>query len=91
MHRRVQVIVSGIVQGVAFRHHTCREAVRHGVSGWVRNLPDGTVEGCFEGEATAVTTLVDWCHHGPSLARVDRVTVTDVPYQGEFTGFFIRS
>ncbi len=86
---RKRVIVSGDVQGVFFRD-TCRTvAQQHGVAGWVRNLPDGTVEAVFEGEEDAVERLVSWAHEGPPAATVDRVLVYDEPPEG-LNGFEIR-
>jgi len=87
MKIRVLITVTGRVQGVGFRYHTGRQARVLGVSGWVRNLPDGAVEGCFEGDETAVSALVDWCHSGPPAARVDRVNVTRQEYTGELREF----
>jgi len=89
MKCRVTVTVHGRVQGVAFRHHTCRRAGELGVSGWVRNLPDGSVEGLFEGDESAVQALVEWCRTGPPAAAVERVDVRTGSYSGEFTGFSI--
>ncbi|GAA0674902.1 acylphosphatase [Kitasatospora atroaurantiaca] len=86
---RSRVIVSGEVQGVFFRDTCRRVAQEHRVAGWVRNLPDGTVEAVFEGEAAAVIRLVDWAHHGPATAIVDRVYVHDENPVG-LTGFEIR-
>ncbi len=90
MNKRVHVIVSGRVQGVNFRRATQQTAQGLGVSGWVRNLPDGAVEGCFEGEASAVDALVAWCQEGPSYARVDRLELKEEPFTGEFAGFQVR-
>ena len=87
MSKRVRVIVTGRVQGVNFRHYTSKNARRLGVKGWVRNLSDGSVEGCFEGEATAVDALVDWCRQGPDYARVDGVELHSEPFTGEFEEF----
>ena len=86
---RTRVIVSGLVQGVNFRHHTRMQAEALRVSGWVRNLPDGRVEGCFEGEKEAVEALVAWCRRGPDWARVEGVEAAQEPYTGEFDGFTI--
>jgi acylphosphatase len=72
---RYRVLVSGRVQGVFFRDTCRRLAVENGVTGWVRNLPDGRVEAVFEGTAEDVGRLVEWARHGPRLAAVDRVTV----------------
>jgi acylphosphatase len=84
---RTKVVVHGLVQGVAFRHYTCRRAMELGVTGWVRNLPDGSVEGLFEGDETAVKALVEWCRSGPPAARVERLDLRDDTYRGEFNSF----
>ena len=78
--RRVRV--HGRVQGVFFRDSTQREAEARGVSGWVTNRDDGTVEAHFEGEAQAVDALVAWCRSGPSRAQVDAVDVVDAEPSG---------
>lgn len=86
---RRRVIVSGLVQGVFFRDSTRRAAAVHGVAGWVRNLPDGTVEAVFEGDADAVARMVAWARRGPSRAVVEKVQVYDEPPE-RLTGFSIR-
>lgn len=86
---RAHVKISGRVQGVVFRESTRREAETHWVSGWVRNLPDGRVEAVFEGEDMDVRQLVQWCHKGPSRARVDDVQVEWEEYTGKFDDFQI--
>ena len=91
MMTRTAVVVHGRVQGVAFRHHACLRALELGVTGWVRNLPDGSVEGLFEGDETAVNALVAWCRSGPSTARVDRLDVCDGTYRSEFDSFLITN
>jgi acylphosphatase len=83
-------VVAGRVQGVGFRFHVEAAARREGVHGWVRNLPDGTVEAWIEGEAASVDRLEAALRRGPSGARVDAVTVEDVPPTGRPTGFSIR-
>jgi len=87
---RATVIVRGRVQGVAFRYHTVRTAVRHQVTGWVRNLADGSVEACIEGEESDVQAVVQWCRMGPDHARVDELIEKRGEYTGEFAGFSIR-
>ena len=72
---RRRVVVTGYVQGVFFRETTRRRALAAGVSGWVRNRPDGSVEAVFEGEREDVERLVAFCEEGPRGARVDRVDV----------------
>jgi len=87
--KAVDVRVSGLVQGVFFRAGCAAEADRLGVNGWVSNESDGTVAGHFEGPATAVDQLVDWCRRGPRQARVDDVLVRDAQATGS-TGFATR-
>lgn len=62
--RRARVFVSGKVQGVFYRASTQEEALRQGLAGWVRNLPDGQVEAVFEGTPEAVEDMINWCHTG---------------------------
>ncbi len=86
----MHIYVSGIVQGVSFRYYTLQEAVRCGVTGWVRNVPDGRVEAVIEGEEAAVDRMLAWCREGPRAARVDHVEVLSETPTGEFQGFRIR-
>jgi acylphosphatase len=79
---RRRVLVSGLVQGVFYRDTCQRIAAARGVSGWVRNLPDGRVEAVFEGSADAVQHLVDWARQGPSKAIVTGIAVHDEPAEG---------
>ena len=86
---RVHLIIEGRVQGVWFRESTRKEAVSLGVFGWVRNLPDGTVEVMAEGPKEAVKGLVSWCRHGPPVASVDHVHEKYQEWKGEFQSFEI--
>jgi acylphosphatase len=86
---RRRVVVSGRVQGVFFRDTCRREAARHGVIGWVRNCPDGTVEAVFEGPADAVSAMVAWARRGPTQAVVDDVLTFDETPEGG-TSFAVR-
>lgn len=86
---RRHVLVAGRVQGVFFRDSCRTEAVRAGVSGWVRNRADGQVEAVFEGELEAVERLVAWCRQGPPRARVNGVEVRNEEPSGE-RGFAVR-
>lgn len=72
---RRRVVVHGFVQGVFFRDSVRRHALTAGVTGWVRNNRDGTVEAVLEGENVAVERLVEFCREGPRGAHVDRVEV----------------
>ncbi len=87
---RVHVIVYGKVQGVFFRYETQQAAIARGVVGWVRNLPDRTVEGVFEGPQDKVQSLLDWCHQGPPASRVDKVDATWLSAEDKFKSFEIR-
>jgi len=87
---RAHVLINGRVQGVFFRSETQDEALRKGVTGWVRNLPDGKVEAVFEGEKDKIEALIEYCRRGPPGARVTRVEVKWENYTGEFRSFNIR-
>ena len=88
--RRVKAIVSGRVQGVSYRASTVEEARRLGISGWVRNRPDGAVELEAEGAPDSIAALLAWCEHGPAAARVTRVDAEDLALTYADTGFSIR-
>jgi len=89
MRRRFVAIVHGVVQGVAFRESTRREATRLGVSGNVRNVPDGTVRVVAEGGRASLDELLVWLGRGPAEAQVDRVDVEWGEPSGESEGFRI--
>ena len=89
MKGRARVVLSGRVQGVGFRQHAVEVAHRYGVTGWVRNLPDGRLEALAEGEKEAVDSLPARCKHGPRLARIDEMKVNGEPHRGEFVDFRI--
>jgi acylphosphatase len=87
--KQVQIRVHGRVQGVFFRASTQREAKRLGLTGWVRNRRDESVEIVAEGEETGIKDLVAWAQHGPSAARVERIDVRWRSFVGEFCDFRI--
>ena len=87
--KRAHLVIQGRVQGVFFRATTQDEAVRLGLTGWVRNLWNGDVEALFEGEEEKVKEMVAWCHQGPSYARVNNVEVKWEEATGEFRSFQI--
>jgi acylphosphatase len=89
MKKRYHVIVSGRVQGVFFRANTCKSARALGLTGWVRNLPDGRVETVFEGETNKAEAMLAWCRTGTPPARVDHIEFTEGTAEGCFTGFDI--
>jgi acylphosphatase len=87
---RVAVQIHGIVQGVGFRYFTRRTAQSLGLSGWVRNLPDGTVEAVLEGPRTDVETSLAALRQGPAGSRVDRLKIDHQDYQGDVEAFEVR-
>lgn len=89
MPKRIHVLISGRVQGVCFRGETKRMADSLGITGWVKNTRDGRVEAVFEGEESAITSILEWCRKGPPLARVTHLDVIEEPATGSCTGFRI--
>lgn len=83
-------IVGGRVQGVGFRFFVHRAAAVEGLHGWVRNLPDGSVEIRAEGEAEALERFERQVRQGPPRSRVDTIDVTDAGATGSDTGFNVR-
>jgi acylphosphatase len=90
MAQQFHAIVHGRVQGVSFRYYAKIEADRLGLTGWVRNLPDGTVEATASGPREALDSLVRWLRHGPSGARVTGVEVDWIDDPQTFEAFDIR-
>lgn len=89
-HRRVRLVVSGRVQGVGFRYFTQRQGERHGLVGWVKNLPCGNVETEAQGDAGLVDEFIRAVGRGPSSAQVVNVQITDVPLNDRDEDFSIR-
>ena len=81
----LRLVIHGRVQGVFFRDSMRREAQRLDITGWVRNLSDGTVEAAVQGEPGAVDAIVRWAHHGPQHAQVTRVVIE--PDHGSYNRF----
>jgi acylphosphatase len=88
--RRANLRIRGKVQGVSYRESARIEALRLGLTGWVRNLPDSSVEAVVEGPVEALEAFVTWCHRGPTLARVSGVERTEHPARGEFSTFTVE-
>lgn len=82
--------VSGIVQGVAYRYFTRETATRLGLTGWVRNLPDGRVEAFLQGPEQALQDCISAMEAGPPHAKVDSVTQQDTSEAPDVTGFTIQ-
>ena len=82
------LVISGRVQGVGFRFYMERKARDLGITGWVRNRRDGSVESLVHGDPSAVETIIEWARRGPSSAVVAEVRVSDG--EGEFDRFEVR-
>jgi acylphosphatase len=89
-HVRVRLKIEGRVQGVYFRTSTVQEAHRLGVTGWVMNCPDGSVETVAEGTRAKIDQFIAWCRRGPPGAQVHRVESEWAPFRNEFQGFRIK-
>jgi acylphosphatase len=87
---RARLRVDGKVQGVFFRASTVEQAVKLGLTGWVRNCPDGSVEVLAEGRKEKIDALANWCRQGPPGARVRGITIDWEHYRDEFEDFRVR-
>jgi len=88
--KNIRAVVDGRVQGVCFRAYTREAALRYGVKGWVRNLPDGSVEALVCGDAGRVDRMIAWLHQGSPMSRVSRVTLEEMEPDEQFFDFEIR-
>jgi acylphosphatase len=86
---RVLVLIEGRVQGVFFRASTRDEARARGLTGWVRNLPDGRVAALFEGDKRLVENMLAWCRQGPPYSYVHHVEEEWQAPLGDMTDFRI--
>lgn len=84
-----RMVVAGRVQGVGFRYALADEAAALGLTGWVRNRSDGTVEACVQGPAAAVQRLVAWARKGPPAARASGVSVSDMDAPSPLLASFV--
>lgn len=84
---RARLIIEGVVQGVFFRATMAETARMHGVRGWARNNPDGTVEAVLEGDEDRVEKVIQWSRIGPPRARVDKIDISREEFKDEFDGF----
>lgn len=89
MRRRVQLLISGRVQGVFFRASTQKIANKYDIYGKVKNLPDGRVEVIAEGENEAMEKFIAWCHRGPDGASVSDVIISEAHKNEVFNDFSI--
>jgi acylphosphatase len=85
-----QILVTGFVQGVSYRKQAARVARHLDVRGWVRNVSNGSVEACLEGEEQAVDAVVAWCAFGPRRGRVDEVRIKSSGSGYGYPDFSIR-
>jgi acylphosphatase len=90
MMRRARFLIKGHVQGVCYRMYAQEEADRIGLTGWVKNQPDSTVEVVCEGERSAIAAFLTWCRKGPVGARVTDIEVAYAEPTGEFDSFVIE-
>ena len=88
--RRVRAIVTGRVQGVAYRASAVYEARGLGLTGWVRNVPDGSVELEAQGDDESITALLAWCAQGPPAARVKGVSIDELSVVADERDFVQR-
>jgi acylphosphatase len=89
MKQAIHLKISGTVQGVFFRQSTLQKARGLGITGWVRNCGDGTVELVAEGEEESLADFIRWCHHGPQHAAVSAVETKKTELKN-YTGFEIK-
>jgi len=90
MNARAHIVIRGRVQGVFYRSFTQGVARSLGLSGWVRNMHDGSVEAVFEGEKKKIEEGIRQLRQGPPYARVDDLETEWQPFSGEFAGFSMR-
>lgn len=89
MMRAAEIKVSGKVQGVFFRKYALQKAIALNLCGWVKNLPDGSLQILAEGTPEKLQQMIEWCHTGSPNARVDEVIVQPQSITG-YSNFEIR-
>ena len=87
---RIRITVHGLVQGVGFRYHTCQQALALGLTGYVKNLPDSTVEIVADGTDEQLQQLINWAEHGPSTAQVDYTETQELMAINSFDTFTVE-
>ncbi|MEL6325745.1 MAG: acylphosphatase [Cyanobacteria bacterium J06626_23] len=87
---RIRLKVHGLVQGVGFRYHTCQAALAIGVTGYVKNRPDRTVEIVADGSPSQLQQLIAWAEHGPPTASVERVEREELLAVNSFDTFTVE-
>ncbi|MFZ2330225.1 MAG: acylphosphatase [Atribacterota bacterium] len=84
------ILVSGRVQGVAFRYYARNMAYQLGVGGWIKNLANGQVELVVDGSKNSVNEMIEWCKQGPRMAQVENVEVDWLPCSVEYSHFQVK-
>jgi acylphosphatase len=87
----VRIVISGKVQGVFFRSSLKQVADSYQITGWVRNLPDGSVEALLQGNQANLERISEWCKRGPKLAKVEKIETSRVDQPDLFRNFVILS
>ena len=87
---RGHIVVNGKVQGVYFRQNAQRICSEYGVTGWVRNVENGSVEAILEGDKSSVEDAISWFKVGPPNAHVEKIDLKYDSYSGEFQDFKIN-
>lgn len=90
MIKQARVLISGFVQGVGFRHFVRNKALESGLTGWIRNLPDGRVEAVLQGSKEKIEEMIRLCRKGPFLAEVEDVVVEWQEEDKQFSDFSIQ-
>jgi acylphosphatase len=88
--RQYHLLIKGRVQGVGYRVSAAEKARQLGLVGWVRNLADGRVEICIEGDTEQLLLMVDWAHQGPRFAEVTHIDISEKDSISGFLDFDIR-
>ncbi len=86
---QAHVFISGFVQGVGFRHFIRSQARELGLTGWVKNVPDGSVEAAFQGPKEKIEEIIKHCKRGPFLSEVEKVDVKWEKIEEKFDDFVI--
>ncbi len=87
---QVKAVISGRVQGVFYRAETKKTADKLGIQGYVKNLPNGSVEAVFEGDNSIVKKMLEWCNKGPSAASVENIFSEKIEGLSNFKEFLVK-
>ncbi len=87
--KTVILSIRGRVQGVSFRINTQKQGIQLGLTGYVKNLSDGSVEAYATGNEKAIEEFIDWCHKGPKFAKVTQLTIQELDAVASYNSFEI--